>query len=86
VGGNGGNGGTVRIEYEDTGFFDDSAGRIDVSGGRGGNSGHNGALGSVIIETVAAPVPEPSSLALLGTAAMTFAGYFGWRRRKLALV
>lgn len=29
----------------------------------------------------AAPAPAPSSLVLLGTAAATFAGYFGWRRR-----
>jgi hypothetical protein len=29
------------------------------------------------------PVPEPSALALLGTASITSLGYFGWRRRKL---
>jgi hypothetical protein len=30
--------------------------------------------------------PEPSSLALLGTAAASFAGYFGWRRRKQPVI
>jgi hypothetical protein len=29
-------------------------------------------------------VPEPSTLALIGTASITALGYFGWRRRKLA--
>jgi hypothetical protein len=33
----------------------------------------------------AAAVPEPSSLVLGGVAAASFAGYFGWRRRKPAL-
>ena len=34
------------------------------------------------IEASPAAVPEPSSLALFGMATATFAGYFGWRRRK----
>ncbi len=29
------------------------------------------------------PVPEPSSLILLGTAVATFVGYFGWQRRRI---
>jgi hypothetical protein len=31
----------------------------------------------------AASTPEPSSLVMLGMAAASFGGYFGWRRRKL---
>lgn len=35
-----------------------------------------------IVVNASAAVPEPSSLALFGMATATFAGYFGWRRRK----
>jgi hypothetical protein len=31
------------------------------------------------------PNPEPTSLALLGTAAISLTGYYGWRRRKQAV-
>jgi hypothetical protein len=37
---------------------------------------------SFTLDIGAAPVPEPSALALIGMATGSFAGYFGWRQRK----
>jgi hypothetical protein len=37
------------------------------------------------LSNAVAPVPEPSSIALIGMAVASFGGYFGWRRSKLLL-
>ncbi len=37
-------------------------------------------------DTTASAVPEPTTMAMLGMAAFTAAGHFGWRRRKQAVV
>jgi hypothetical protein len=49
-------------------------------------SSPNTSLGYVALDNIVfnepANLPEPSTLALFGMAAATFAGYCGWRRRK----
>jgi hypothetical protein len=46
----------------------------------------NGFSSAQELGAMAKPVtPEPSTLALLGMATASFAGYFGWRRRKPAV-
>lgn len=71
-----------------------SGGNGSLGGGGGGGSfdagtnptgldGANSGNGFVDIEPLGVvATPEPSSLVMLGTAAASFAGYFGWRRKR----
>jgi hypothetical protein len=65
--------GTVHLLPDNT--VDPSS--IDLNGFTGGEFAN---IGGPLTQLV----PEPSTLALIGTAGITALGYFGWRRRKLA--
>jgi PEP-CTERM motif-containing protein len=78
----------VDIAAQQGGTF--SLGGVDSGeSGSGRDFGASQGLATTLTLSVAAaaaaPVPEPASLALWGMATATFAGYFGWRRRKQAV-